>query len=156
MNEAEKKKAELVEEARLETGAVGEDAQKYTMRSARLAIQRKETAIRKRKEKITQLELDNQEDQEAIRQLETICTRLQSQEIMQKLSEIHDKGATVETEQINRALELLALVGDAVEALSVEQMALAVQSAASQAAIAAEAQDAYEQKKVCVSSEDTE
>ncbi|MBR3418213.1 MAG: hypothetical protein IKG82_05940 [Oscillospiraceae bacterium] len=156
MNEAEKKKAELVEEARQETGAAGEDAQKYTMRSARLAIQRKETAIRKRKEKITQLELDNQEDQEAIRQLETICTRLQSQEIMQKLSEIHDKGATVETEQINRALELLALVGDAVEALSVEQMALAVQSAASQAAIAAEAQDAYEQKKVCVSSEDTE
>ncbi len=156
MNEAEKKKAELVEEARQETGAAGEDAQKYTMRSARLAIQRKETAIRKRKEKITQLELDNQEDQEAIRQLETICTRLQSQEIMQKLSEIHDKGATVETEQINRVLELLALVGDAVEALSVEQMALAVQSAASQAAIAAEAQDAYEQKKVCVSSEDTE
>ncbi len=156
MNEAEKKKAELVEEARQETGAAGEDAQKYTMRSARLAIQRKETAIRKRKEKITQLELDNQEDQEAIRQLETICTRLQSQEIMQKLSEIHDKGANVETEQINRALELLALVGDAVEALSVEQMALAVQSAASQAAIAAEAQDAYEQKKVCVSSEDTE
>ena len=145
-----------MEEARQETGAAGEDAQKYTMRSARLAIQRKETAIRKRKEKITQLELDNQEDQEAIRQLETICTRLQSQEIMQKLSEIHDKGATVETEQINRALELLALVGDAVEALSVEQMALAVQSAASQAAIAAEAQDAYEQKKVCVSSEDTE
>ena len=156
MNEAEKKKAELVEEARQETGAVGEDAQKYTIRSARLAIHRKETAIRKRKEKITQLELDNQEDQEAIRQLETICTRLQSQEIMQKLSEIHDKGATVETEQINRALELLALVGDAVEALSVEQMALAVQSAASQAAIAAEAQDAYEQKKDCVSSEDTE
>ena len=156
MNEAEKKKAELVEEAWQETGAAGEDAQKYTMRSARLAIQRKETAIRKRKKKITQLELDNQEDQEAIRQLETICTRLQSQEIMQKLSEIHDKGATVETEQINRALELLALVGDAVEALSVEQMALAVQSAASQAAIAAEAQDAYEQKKVCVSSEDTE
>lgn len=156
MNEAEKKKAELVEEARQETGAAGEDAQKYTMRSARLAIQRKETAIRKRKEKITQLELDNQEDHEAIRQLETICTRLQSQEIMQKLSEIHDKGATVETEQINRALELLALVGDAVEALSVEQMALAVQSAASQAAIAAEAQDAYEQKKDCVSSEDTE
>ena len=156
MNEAEKKKAELVEEARQETGAAGEDAQKYTMRSARLAIQRKETAIRKRKEKITQLELDNQEDQEAIRQLETICTRLQSQEIMQKLSEIHDKGATVETEQINRALELLALVGDAVEALSVEQMALAVQSAASKAAIAAEAQDAYEQKKVSVSSEDTE
>ncbi len=156
MNEAEKKKAELVEEARQETGAAGEDAQKYTCLSARLAIQRKETAIRKRKEKITQLELDNQEDQEAIRQLETICTRLQSQEIMQKLSEIHDKGANVETEQINRALELLALVGDAVEALSVEQMALAVQSAASQAAIAAEAQDAYEQKKVCVSSEDTE
>ena len=156
MNEAEKKKAELVEEARQETGAAGEDAQKYTMRSARLAIQRKETAIRKRKKKITQLELDNQEDQEAIRQLETICTRLQSQEIMQKLSEIHDKGATVETEQINRALELLALVGDAVEALSVEQMALAVQSAASQAAIAAEAQDAYDKKKVCVSSEDTE
>ena len=156
MNEAEKKKAELVEEARQETGAAGEDAQKYTMRSARLAIQRKETAIRKRKEKITQLELDNQEDQEAIRQLETICTRLQSQEIMQKLSEIHDKGATVETEQINRVLELLALVGDAVEALSVEQMALAVQSAASQAAIAAEAQDAYDKKKVCVSSKDTE
>ena len=39
MNEAQKKKTELVEEARQETGAAG-DARKYSLRGARLAIQR--------------------------------------------------------------------------------------------------------------------
>ena len=65
------------------------------------------------------------------------------------------KGATVDTDQINRALELLALVGDAVDALSVEQMAHAVQGAASQAAIAADAQETYEQKIVSQQADDT-
>ena len=65
------------------------------------------------------------------------------------------KGATVDTDQINRALELLALVGDAVDALSVEQMAQAVQGAASQAAIAADAQETYEQKIVSQQADDT-
>ena len=59
------------------------------------------------------------------------------------------------TDQINRALELLALVGDAVDALSVEQMAQAVQGAASQAAIAADAQETYEQKIVSQQADDT-
>ena len=146
MNEAEKKKAEFVEEARLESGAVREDAiQKYTLRSARLAIQRKEAAILKRKEKITRLELDNQEDHEAIRQLETICTQIQAQEVMQKINEINANGATVETEHINRALEFLSLVGDAFESLTVQQMAKAVQGAVGQASeIAVDAQEVYE------------
>lgn len=157
MNEAEKKKAEFVEEARLESGPVREDAApKYTLRSARLAIQRKETAIRKRKEKITNLELDNQEDREAIRQLETICTQIQAQEVMQKITELQNSGGTVETEQINRAFEFLSLVGDAFESLSVQQMAEAVQGAASQiSAIAADIQNTYEQKTVSLSTDDT-
>ena len=65
------------------------------------------------------------------------------------------KGATIETDQINRALELLALIGDAAESLSVEQMAQAVQGAASQAAIAADAQETYEQKIVSQQADDT-
>jgi len=143
MNEAQKKKAELVEEARQETGAAG-DARKYSLRGARLAIQRKEAAIQKRSEKITQLQLENQQDREDIRQLKKVCAELQAKEVKKKIAQMQTKGATVETDQINRALELLALIGDAVDALSVEQMAQAVQGAASQAAIAADAQDTYE------------
>ena len=144
MNEAQKKKAELVEEARQETGAAG-DARKYSLRGARLAIQRKEAAIQKRSEKITQLQLENQQDKENIRTLRTICAEIQAQEVKRKLTRMQSKGATVETEQINRALELLALVGDAMDAMSVQQMAEAVQGAASHASeIAADAQEAYE------------
>ena len=143
MNEAEKKKAELVEEARQETGAAG-DSRKYSLRGARLAIQRKEAAIQKRSEKITQLQLENQQDREDIRRLKTVCAELQAREVKKKIAQMQTKGATVDTDQINRALELLALVGDAVDALSVEQMAQAVQGAASQAQeLAEEAQAVY-------------
>lgn len=155
MNEAEKKKAELVEEAKQETGAAG-DARKYSLRGARLAIQRKETAIQKRSEKITQLQLENQQDREDIRRLKTVCAELQAREVKKKIAQMQTKGATVDTDQINRALELLALVGDAVDALSVEQMAQAVQGAASQAAIAADAQETYEQKIVSPQTDETE
>ena len=79
MNEAQKKKAELVEEAKQETGAAG-DSRKYSLRGARLAIQRKEAAIQKRSEKITQLQLENQQDREDIRRLKTICAELQARE----------------------------------------------------------------------------
>lgn len=154
MNEAQKKKAELVEEARQETGAAG-DARKYSLRGARLAIQRKEAAIQKRSEKITQLQLENQQDREYIRQLKKVCAELQAKEVKKKITQMQTKGTTVDTDQINRALELLALVGDAVDALSVEQMAQAVQGAASQAAIAADAQETYEQKIVSQQADDT-
>lgn len=155
MNEQEKKKAELVEEAKQETGAAG-DSRKYSLRSARLAIQRKEAAIQKRSEKITQLQLENQQDREDIRQLKTVCAELQAQEVKKKIARMQTKGATIETDQINRALEFLALVGDAAESLSVEQMAQAVQGAASQAAIAADAQETYNQGIVSPQTDETE
>ena len=155
MNEQEKKKAELVEEAKQETGAAG-DSRKYSLRSARLAIQRKEAAIQKRSEKITQLQLENQQDREDIRALKTVCAELQAQEVKKKIARMQTKGTTVDTDQINRALELLALVGDAAESLSVEQMAQAVQGAASQAAIAADAQETYEQGIVSPQTDDIE
>ena len=107
-------------------------------------IEAKEAAIQKRSEKITQLQLENQQDREDIRQLKKVCAELQAQEVKRKTAQMQTKGTTVDTDQINRALELLALVGDAAAALSVEQMAQAVQGAASQAAIAADAQDTYE------------
>ncbi len=155
MNEQEKKKAELVEEAKQETGAAG-DARKYSFRGARLAIQRKEAAIQKRSEKITQLQLENQQDREDIRALKTVCAELQAQEVKKKIARMQTKGTTVDTDQINRALELLALVGDAAAALSVEQMAQAVQGAASQAAIAADAQETYNQGIVSPQTDETE
>ena len=104
----------------------------------------RQAAIQKRSEKITQLQLENQQDREDIRQLKKVCAELQAQEVKKKIAQMQTKGATIETNQINRALELLALIGDAAESLSVEQMAQAVQGAASQAAIAADAQETYE------------
>ena len=91
-----------------------------------------------------------------IRQLKKVCAELQAQEVKKKIARMQTKGATIETDQINRALEFLALVGDAAESLSVEQMAQAVQGAASQAAIAADAQETYNQGIVSPQTDETE
>ena len=145
MNEHEKKN-EFIEGAKLANGSLVEsEAQKYTIRTARQAIRRKETAIQKRQERITSLQLENQDDRTAIRDLETICIYLQSQEIMKKLGELHSAGSTVDTEQINKALDFIALVGDAFSVLSVQQLAEAINGAADQAgALAFEVQEQYD------------
>ena len=123
MNEQEKKN-EFIEGTKLSNGDLVEaEARKYTLRSARQAIQRKETAIQKRQERITALQLENQEDRGAIRDLEAICIYLQSQEVMKKLAELKTTGSTVDTEQINKALDFLALVGDAFDMLSIQKLA---------------------------------
>ena len=145
MNEQEKKN-EFVEGTKLSNGDLVEtEAHKYTLRSARQAIQRKETAIQKRQERITALQLENQEDRAAIRDLETICIYLQSQEVMKKLAELKTTGSTVDTEQINKALDFLALVGDAFDMLSIQQLAEVVNGAANHAgALAVEAQEVFD------------
>ena len=145
MNEQEKKN-EFIESTKLSNGDLVEaEARKYTLRSARQAIQRKETAIQKRQERITALQLENQEDRGAIRDLEAICIYLQSQEVMKKLAELKTTGSTVDTEQINKALDFLALVGDAFDMLSIQQLAEVVNSAADKTgALAVEVQEALD------------
>lgn len=145
MNEQEKKN-EFIEGTKLSNGDLVEaEARKYTLRSARQAIQRKETAIQKRQERITALQLENQEDRGAIRDLEAICIYLQSQEVMKKLAELKTTGSTVDTEQINKALDFLALVGDAFDMLSIQQLAEVVNSAADKTgALAVEVQEALD------------
>ena len=157
MNEAEKKH-EVIEDAKLSNGALVEaEARKYTLRTARQAIQRKETAIQKRQERITALQLENQGERAAIRDLETICIYLQSQEVMKKLDELRTAGSTIETEQINKALEFLTLVGDAFSLLSVQQLAEAVNGAAEQTgALAALAQAQFDEATAPVKSGESE
>lgn len=144
MNEQKQEKRDLVAEAEMQP-IPETDEKKYTLRGALQALEHRQAAVAKRKEKILKLQAENKEDQRMIRKLQTICDELRQGEIMRRIGQICGSGNEITTERINKLLDFCELAGDALSEVSAEQLVGMLQGSPAQAQeLAEEARAKYE------------
>ena len=122
-----------------------EDTKKYSLRGAQQAITRKEAAIQKRAAQITRLRAENKQDAQLIRKLQAHCDELRQAEIVRRVGQLCGSGNEMTTERLNKLLDFCELAGDALSAVSVEQLVGLIQGTAQSAEVAAAAQEIYDE-----------
>lgn len=134
MNEAKKQNADFEE-----------DTKKYSLRGAQQAIARKEAAIQKRAAQITRLRAENKQDAQFIRKLQAHCDELREAEIVRRVGQLCGSGNEITTDRLNKLLDFCELAGDALSAVSVEQLVGLIQGTAQPAEVVAAAQEIYDE-----------
>ena len=135
MNEAKKQNADFEE-----------DTKKYSLRGAQQVIARKEAAIQKRAAQITRLRAENKQDAQFIRKLQAHCDELRQAEIVRRVGQLCGSGNEMTTERLNKLLDFCELAGDALSAVSVEQLVDLIQGKIAQPSeLAARAQEIYDE-----------
>ena len=158
MNERKKKKSDLVDEAEMQPVSVPEPtAKKYTLRGAQQTIAQRRAAIEKREEKILKLKAENKADRELIQKLETICDQLRKGEIVRRIGHLCGPGNALTTERINKLLDFCEQAGDALSAVSAEQLRDLIRgTGAPSAELTVEALEVYDENTGNSESDETE
>ena len=154
----EKKRNHMVEEAEMEPADIPVPvAKNYTLRGALQAIERRETAVEKREQKILKLRAENNADRKLIKQLEDVCAELRQQELMQRVKIMSDSGNEMTTDRINKLLDFFERAGDSLTGLSVDQLLGMLQGSPEQAQeLAEEAKAVYRENIDMPAADDSE
>lgn len=154
----EKKRNHVVEEAEMEPANIPAPvAKNYTLRGALQAIERRETAVAKREQKILKLRAENNADRKLIKQLEDVCAELRQQELMQRVKIMSDSGNEITTDRINKLLDFFERAGDALTGISVDQLLGMLQGSPELAQeLAEEAQAVYSENTGQPTADDSE
>ncbi len=130
----EKKRKNVVEEAEMEPADIPAPvAKNYTLRGAQQAIERREAAVAKREQKILKLQAENNADRKLIKQLDSVCSEIRQQELMQRVKLLSSSGNEMTTERINKLLDFFEQAGDALTGLSLQQLITMLQGTPEQA-----------------------